>query len=614
MSSSKVNYSLFGNSELGYRRFLYDAYMPFDHPAQGIQFVLTPDKQDLMYKKVKKIEMKIVERIKHSLNDRIWPVDRWIILLNSHCYVNALERVKCLLKNSSPENIRFNTAFNSLNIEPVINVKEFLMRGKTEIYEQILIAILKHNSVEVRHDPSLRMKENNKDRDFKRSIAILKSLLKSLWLKYRYLKSLQVKNCWNSKSLLLISNLLLSDGDYKIIREASDIFFLDCWINITEHLLNREMLYYKRQVNKNSIENREMFEYNLDDIRMDEEDHIFRKAIPVIVKYYPFSLIEGREYLKKQAHEFFEKLAVPSSNSKAVIMSTDHRIWKNEVFSAFASEVVGNRGCVVSNVHGSPGGFLDYDTTHTVDQCLVTHYLSNFKKPFPQIEDETPEVIQIELLKRFHAIDNKKTRSNIFSIWYFPHWHVIDPAFSFIFHGVEHPEGYFDNQKNALSGLNMIADNPKIKEIVVKLRNDVPEKVRKTYMQLMDQILGNNISAKFRLVYNLSSAQAFPYVSIAVHDMFSSGFVESMWADIPTIAMLPQEQGVPSRLPDREYWINSGVFVRDKDELFKSLLAWVEGKMPDNYEQMKTRLLTHCGLGSPTAGQALKLILRTLIY
>lgn len=106
--------------------------------------------------------------------------------------------------------------------------------------------------------------------------------------------------------------------------------------------------------------------------------------------------------------------------------------------------------------------------------------------------------------------------------------------------------------------------------------------------------------------------QAIPHMSIAVHDFFSSGFIETIYAGLPTITFLSPETQVPYRFPDREDWIKSGVFVRNKDELYESLLRWVEGRIPPNYQRMKENFLFTCGLGSPTNGQALKTIIESL--
>jgi hypothetical protein len=377
-----------------------------------------------------------------------------------------------------------------------------------------------------------------------------------------------------------------------------------------ELTLPKKMMSFREQWDLQS--NRKQLKQGLDDMQLDSEDFLFRKAIPAIADNYPVSLIEGRDYLQKQAQKFLKRINANRNGANHFLMITEHGIWKREVRSALAHELIKDGQYVVSTAHATPHGFLNYGSVLTLDQCLVTHHLVNFKDPFIHLEKETPKVYQIEMLKKFQPVSENRLKNDSFSIWYFPHWHVIDPEFCFWFNGQECPESYYETQLAALSGLNMIATHPRVSEIVIKLRPDVKNAQKGKYINLTERILGEKKSAKFRFAFNLTTSQALPQISISVHDMFSGGFVESMWAGIPTLAVLPSEAEVPYRLPYREYWLKSGLFVRNSKELYESLLALIEGKVPENYNRMKESFLAACGWGSPTVGQALKSILNEI--
>ncbi len=607
----KVNYSLFGNKEKGYRRFLYDGYLSANHPDQGIRLVLTAEKLKQLNEKSDRIRLQIEDTLCKLFNRRILPVDRRIILLTAYCFFNAMERAKILLEMHAPERLCFYTQFDPEYIAPANNARAYVIRLFPEIYERALILLLRSKGVEIRFDKTLSQQGGNKN-GINKYFSYPKKKLLFLRFKYDFWKELfffkQKTRQKNAKPLLLILNNYLEAEDIETCRKNADILFLHNWHLSMEQVLDKRIANFSKPTVLPTI--RGQWENILDEIPLDDEDYILKESIPLIAKCYPLALIEGRDYTKIYAKRILEKIGISNTDYKRMALSIDHRLWKYESLSGLSEDLIENGGKVVASCHDSGTGLLNYGMTLTVDQCLISHYLGNFKTPFIFIEKVTPKVIQIDSLKRFQPpIMNQKDPSSL-SIWYFPHYLLCKPKFDLIFYEMENPESFLWIQKAVVMGLNMIARHPNVKEIVIKLKHHserTPEK--KQYINLIKQLLGENASKKIRFVTDMTMQQALPHISIAVHDFFSGGFVETMYAGLPTLAMLSPEAEIPHRLPYREDWIKSGVFVRNENELYESLLRWIEGKVPPNYDRIKESFLTTCGLGSPTAGQALCSIL-----
>jgi hypothetical protein len=227
---SKINYSVFGNTKVGYKRFLYDAYLPYDHPAQGVHFVLNPERLRTLNNKVRQIESQISEKLKQFLNGEVWPVDRLITLLTTHCYLNAMERVKCLLMNEQPDNLRFIALFNSPQINPSLTVTEYIDRlmGKPVIYEQILIALLEYYGVEIKYENLSSKLLQKRHLNPKACILFLKGRYFPVRTRYLYLKSLlkQSIKYKNKKALFLVSNNVVNPDDLNDCKDDADFFDL----------------------------------------------------------------------------------------------------------------------------------------------------------------------------------------------------------------------------------------------------------------------------------------------------------------------------------------------------------------------------------------------------
>jgi len=605
--SQKLKYSLLGDPAQGWKRFLYAAYLPPELDAQGIPFLINPVTMQLFYQKVMRLERALAGKISEALDGQLWPVDHWVILYFCHCYVNAFERVKCLLEKVEPANLQFFAVCSQVSTVAPTSVKMYMSRliGSLEIMEQIVMILFDCYNVETKFVGKMSGVElANSDGIFKNAIRAAKYTL-------NYYKNL-LRYCFIAKSgkkTLLVLNRILSPEDLGSCKEIAEVMYLDDWVRLQELNLPSKM----KVLRDKKTGWRLRLKQRLGEIRFAADDLLFKKVISVLVDNYPVALLEGREYFQAEGEKLLKSMGLINGRLGSPYLSVDHGIWKRETFSAVSAAVVKHGGKVIGTAHGSPDGFVNYATSHVVDQCLVTHFLSHFNAPFVEIEKNSPRVYQADLLDKFSPSKGKKLAEGLLSIWYFPHWHVIDPLFYFGFNGWVHPECFFENQKVALLGLNSIAQDPRVKEVVIKLRPDVNAATKQKFFELVDKILGKEKSPKFRLISHLTSARAFSSASIAVHDMFGSGFVESMWANIPSLAVLPQIAEIPGRLPDKDYWIKAGVFVRTETELYAKLLAWVEGNVPDNYEQMRQRFLAVCGLGAPTAGQVLKSIIKGVI-
>ena len=611
--SLKIDYSLFGDSECGYRRFLYNGYLPFDHPDQGVRFELTAEKLQWLNEKSHQIVLQIENALKNAVNDRIWPVDRRLIVLTTYCFLNAMERVKSLFAIHAPEKIRFFTPLPPLLSHSVNTVETYMSRLVPEMYERILILLFNLSGVEISFEDSLANALSKGKAGINDQFLILKRNLFTLWTKYKFLKKLMVSKNKdrhkNKKPLLLILNSYLDAKDVDTCLGEANILFLDNWFRGSEPSFLRKITSHLDPSDQQR--ERRQWEKRLGEIQVDDEDPILKEVIPFIAKIYPVSLIEGRNYVKTYACNFLKEIKCFEIKYQNIVLSIDHRLWKYESLSALAIELIQNGGNVVASSHDKVTGLLNYGMVLTLDQCLISHYLGNFKKPFISLEKETPEVIQIDSLRSLRPTIKGERFHSLLSIWYFPHYLVPDPQFHFWFYGMENPESFLEVQKNAMMGFNMIAKHPKVKEVVIKLKYDPDRALEKQkYINTIEQLLSDDRSPKIRFVTNMTMQQALPHISIAVHDIFSGGFVETMYAGIPTLAILPQEADIPYRLPDREEWIKLGAFVRNKDELYESLLKWIGRKVPPDYHRMKENFLITCGLGSPTAGEALLSILK----
>lgn len=612
----KINYSLFGNKERGYRRFLYNGHLSADHPDQGIRFVLTAEKLKQLNEKTDRIRLQIEDTLCKLLDRRIWPADRRIILFTAYCFFNAIERAKILLETHAPERLCFYTQYDPKYMAPANNVKTYVLRLFPEIYERALILLLSFKGVEIRFDKTLSQQGGDK-KGMNKYFSYPKKKLLFLRFKYDFWKELfffkQKTRQNGAKPLLLILNNYLEAEDIETCRENADILFLHNWHLSMEQVLDKKIANFFKPTVLQTI--RGQWENILDEIQLDDEDSILKESIPLIAKCYPLTLIEGRDYTKIYAKRILNKIGVSNTNYKRTALSIDHRLWKYESLSGLSEDLIENGGKVIVSSHDIVTGLLNYGITLTVDQCLASHYLGNFKMPFISVEKETPKVVQIDSLKRFRPTSKNQKGPSSLSIWYFPHYLLYEPKFDLCFYEMENPESFLGVQKAAVMGLNMIAKHPNVKEIVIKLKHHSersPEK--RQYINLIKQLLGENASKKIRFVTNMTMQQALPHISIAVHDFFSGGFVETMYTGLPTLAMLPPEAEIPHRLHYREDWIKSGVFVRNENELYQSLLMWIEGKAPTNYDRMKENFLKTCGAGSPSAGQALLSIIKSAYH
>ena len=116
-----------------------------------------------------------LEKFKIFLNDRLWPVDRLIILYTTHCFVNAWERVKCFLITESPSRVRFISSLNPCQVKPSLTANEYISRlirfdgspTSALIYEETLIEIFKHCGIEVRYEPGQKQGVSNKGYDYR---------------------------------------------------------------------------------------------------------------------------------------------------------------------------------------------------------------------------------------------------------------------------------------------------------------------------------------------------------------------------------------------------------------------------------------------------------------
>ena len=98
---------------------------------------------------------------------------------------------------------------------------------------------------------------------------------------------------------------------------------------------------------------------------------------------------------------------------------------------------------------------------------------------------------------------------------------------------------------------------------------------------------------------NLTMPEALPSVFIAVHDVFSTGTVQTISADIPTIVLLGGQEEIPENLRYADQWIESGVLLNDIEHLASVVTRWVNSdfKIPEYLSQSFKK--DWCGSGNP---------------
>ena len=609
-------YSLFGDGQLGYRRFLYDEYLKVDHPDQGIRFELTAEKLKHLNEKARKMAFQIEDTLKWIIHGRVWPVDRVLIMSTVYCFLNARERVRCLLEIHPPGELHFSTSHSLPSCRPADSVNSYISQITPEMYEKVVTSFLRSSGVEIDHKSTQRTPLKQDWANMSSIVSWSKGMFFDLVTRYRFLRGLIVfkkeRNRNNTKPSFLFLNGYLGSKDLELCHQCANVLDLDGWRDTSASHFKRKMVGFIQSSNKQTA--RKQWEKALQAIPLSDEDAPLMEVLPLIAASYPVSLIEGRTYLRGNAREFLRRIGYNRPDGTHIVLNIDHRLWKYETLSALANEIIENRGKVVGFSHDTVTGLLNYGLTLTLDQCLMSHYLGNFKNPFIEVEKETPEVIQVDSLRRFtHSSGGKERTPHTWNVWYFPHYMMNKPKFHCWSYGMDNPESFFLLHKTAMMAFENLAGHPKLKEIVVKLKY-APDQTREKqkFMEFIENLIGNQTSKKMRFVSDATMQQAIPHISIAVHDFFSGGFVETMYADVPTLAILPPEADVPYRLPNRKEWIKSGLFVRNADELCGSLCKLMEGWLPSNYERMRESFLKTCGLGSPTPGEALKSILTEL--
>ncbi len=232
-ADSKKKYSLFGDPERGYQRFLYDGYLASDHPSQGVRLELTSDKLRRLNERSETLVMLIEDALKKTVNDRIWPVERRLLLFTAYCLLNALERAKVLLGSLAPDQFVYFANRNSLQLYPAGTTAQYLAKIIPDIYEYTLVSILKSRGVEIRYVPDSAGTPAEVKRGENGNSFYSRRRLYALWSKYKFKKELfffrMETRCRNKKALLFVLNGQLDSDDINICKEDSHVLYLNNW-------------------------------------------------------------------------------------------------------------------------------------------------------------------------------------------------------------------------------------------------------------------------------------------------------------------------------------------------------------------------------------------------
>jgi len=611
----KYRYSLFGDESLGHRRFLYDGYLREKHPNQGVRFVLTAEKLKALNEKAERLAFQVEDTLQGIIHSNIWPVDRILIMSAIYCFLNARERVKCLFEKHPRGDLQFFTSYRFPEGNPPGSASSFILQLTPAMYEAVVALILHSRGAEIENLNSRKTSLKIKLPNIKHLAVLSKEIVYDLVARYRFVRRLTAfkrQSTGKTKPLLIMLNGFLNEEDEKICRRCANVLHLDGWCGTGTPCLKGRMEGFLKPSGNNN--NRNQWIEALRATPLDNEDPAFLDVLLLMATFYPVSLLEERDYLRGKCRGFLKSINFRKRGGSRFAVSVDHRLWKNEAVSALADVIVENGGAAVGSSHDTATGLLNYGLTLTLDQCLISHYLGNFKNPFVRVQRKTPRVIQVNSLMRLTSRSKGKiSPPNTLSIWYFPHYLIGDPKFQYWSYGMDNPESFFFVHETAMLALANITPLPSVAEIVVKLKY-APNRTREEnrFIEFIQQFLGDRASKKVRFVSDLTMEQAIPHVSIAVHDIFSGGFVETVYAGIPSLAILSPEADVPYRIPERANWLRSGLFVRNSKELFKRLNKLIEGWMPPNYAHMRESFLQICGFDSPTPGEALNSIMTGL--
>lgn len=595
-------YSLFGDKEKGYKRFLYDPYLPRAQNAEACIFGLTAKDMKYYFDIAWDLTNAACEALVSALGDghRVWPVDRFLITSMIHAMLYGDALGKAFLYQHGNEISSFIAMHHSPDVTTMRSVALPMRSIDPGLIERSLCAVLQANNIPVAYEVS---------QDAPLIVAspynTVKSLLKGI--KCRYRKALWERNLRSirKKPLLISCNSFIDEADTQKLSEAVDILSLDTWARGIDWQLSRRVGQLSTQ--QLGWKNRSLWKDYLIDVAGRCGLGILHRLFPLMAEMHPASLLEERTFLIKEARRLVHSVRTRVENCR-VAFCLDQGLWRLEWAGALAQALLEKNYFVVGKNHG-PTGHGRCNFPDLIEQNLRTHFASFTKRPFVRCMDDSLKILPVKFPKKLcaHSLDQVKSKEK-YSVWFFPHNMSNNPGDGLHYFFTDHvwAEYYYERTTSILEAMTRVARHPKVQEIVIKPKPDRTPQVEKHRSFLAQQIAQVNHFGKIRLADpGLTTPEALPFVSIAVHDMLSTPAFQTLFHGIPSIIFLGEQEELPEDLTEDDRWVSLGVFVKDANQLEPVLSRWIncDFKLPADLSQKFKA--DWCGNQSPTIEEQL---------
>lgn len=604
---SKSAYSLFGDKEKGYRRFLYDPYLPRSQNADACNFDLTARDIKYYYDIAWDLTNAACATLVSALGEghRVWSVDRFLITSMMHAILYGDAAGRLFLSQHGDEIDFFVARYHGPALESMGLVEYPLTAIDPGLTERALCNVLERHGIRVIFE-SRRNGQATSVPFYRKARALLGDIKRSA---KEYFSAGKILLAARDTPVLIYSNIFLDQEELEKLSRTLSVHPIDGWAARVIRGMRRRVWLERSQCTTSWV--RETWRRSLAEIGAQRCDGTLGELLPVVADLYPTSLLEERAYLLKEARRLVKLLRFGAGKNH-IALSVDHRIWKFEWTGALAQALT-EEGCFVVGTQHGPYRHWRCNLMDSVEQIPGTYFAAFSKNPFVRMFADAPTILPIRLPTKFRSVSGCRLEQvQEYSIWYFPH-HVDrngeDGTQCYFVNHYVRPENYFERTASILAAFGKIAENRKVKEIVIKHKADNTKLVDQ-YRTFVSGFVEKDSSGKIRLAdRHMTMPEALPFVSIAVHDIFSTGAVQTMLYNIPTIILLGTHEEILEDLRDYDRWIELGVLLKDADLLVPVLTKWMESghKLPEHiFQSLKE---DWCGDGNPTLEVQLRRLL-----
>jgi len=589
---TKPIYSMFGDKQKGYKRFVYDHNLPPVHNEDVCHLDLDGNDLDCLYSQAdalnKILEKTFIESLSDS--DQLWPVDCYLLIASSHAIIYGEKCVNDFLSQNSAPYKFVATKHSSLTLERTKSASQFRDLVGLGLVEKSMCTAFEANNVKVHYD------EQNNDLNFRHSRLydlarrIRLNILAGIELVRKIYPFL-----FSRKPLLLLSNFFLStddfeggSGDVNVLSFSRSGLALNA--NATPFFLDNSSGFSGvREAWKNRIKRAVRYSFKLER---------YEELLLSTADSYPISLIENRHRLKKMASRKVRVLKILTQSNK-VILSIDHKIWKLEWPGAIGEALINNGGFLVGTQHGAYG-LWTLPFNESAEQVMLTHFMSFSKFPFVKINKRGPDIIHVKIPDKLMSNTELYVgNTGLFSVWYFPHeidWTYGEQAGQYQFSNNPRAEEFYTRQKIIINELVKIASDERVGEVVIKMKSVVDLHQRNLYESMIRNFLGRNKSTKIRITSDGDVSKNLGCMDLAIHDMFSTGALQTFCKRIPTIVLLSKQEKLTQAFELADKFERKKILIRnipDLSESVKNIIEYGVGLSGSDYEYIRN---VWCGI------------------